>query len=204
MSWLDIVFLSVIAISVIISLVRGFVRECLSIVTWIAAIWAAVRFTAPVAVWLDGLIASPTVRMAVAFGALFVAVLLAGGLLNHLARQLVGRTGLSGTDRTLGAVFGAARGAVIIAALILAAGLTTLPREGWWQRSVIAAWMTPRVCSLGVEGWLEDFRLRVPGTGAGERGERLSRYWDEFCRRPTLVRRSTEGLAAGADGGVIE
>jgi membrane protein required for colicin V production len=68
---------------------------------------------------------------------LFLATLLIGGLIGLLASYLVDYTGLTGTDRLLGAVFGLARGSAVIVVLVLAAGLTPLPNDPWWQQSLL-------------------------------------------------------------------
>ena len=97
---------------------------------------------------VPGAVETPSARLAIAFAALFLAALMLGGLITWAIGQLVEKTGLGGTDRVLGAVFGAARGAAIIVALVMFAGMTPLPRDPWWQRSTllpvfedIAAWV---------------------------------------------------------------
>ena len=79
-------------------------------------------------------------RLGIAFGLLMIATLTVGGLVNYLIVQLVERTGMSGTDRLIGMVFGAARGVLLVAVLVLLAGLTPLPREGWWMDSVLVGY----------------------------------------------------------------
>jgi len=69
------------------------------------------------------------------FAGLFVAVLLVGGLINYLLGRLVEKTGLSGTDRLLGGVFGAARGLALTVAVLLVAGFTPIPSDPWWKES---------------------------------------------------------------------
>ena len=64
-----------------------------------------------------------------------IATLTVGGLVNYLIVQLVERTGMSGTDRLIGVFFGLARGALLVAILVLLAGLTPFPDEPWWQSS---------------------------------------------------------------------
>jgi membrane protein required for colicin V production len=119
------------------SLWRGFVREALSLASWVVALWVAMLFFQDLADWLVRWIETPSVRDVVAFTALFVSVVLLGGLVNFLAGQLVARTGLTATDRALGIVFGVARGVVIVAVLVLLAGLTALPQDDWWSESVL-------------------------------------------------------------------
>jgi len=84
----------------------------------------------------------------VSFAALFVITLLLSSLINYVVSQLVKKTGLSGTDRMIGVVFGVARGAAVVGILVLLAGLTTLPQDDWWQDSQLvghfqqgATWM---------------------------------------------------------------
>jgi len=70
---------------------------------------------------------------------LFVSIVLLGGLLNYLARQLVDKTGLTATDRALGMIFGVGRGIVIVSILVLLAGLTSVPEDPWWGESMLMA-----------------------------------------------------------------
>lgn len=133
MHWVDIAVVSIIGLSVLISLFRGFVKEALSLVTWIAAVIIAMYFSSRLASYLPLSIESPTARTAIAFFALFIVTLIAGAMINYLISQMVDKTGLSGTDRLLGVLFGIARGGLIVALLVLLAGLTNMPKESWWQ-----------------------------------------------------------------------
>jgi membrane protein required for colicin V production len=183
MNWLDGVLVAIIAISALISLVRGFVKEVLSLAVWIAAVWVSVRYTEALAVYAQPYIGSPTLRLIAAFASLFIATLLIGALVNYLAAVLVGRTGLTGTDRAVGVVFGGLRGVVIVALLVLLAGLTAVPREVWWQNSLLTTRLRPLVCRVGVEGWLADFDVRRPvvGDAVNPDGTPAARYWREYC-----------------------
>lgn len=135
MAWLDYVLIGIIAVSALISLFRGFVREAFSLAIWILAFWISWSFFRDLEIHFQSLIASPTVRLGVAFGGLMLVSLLVGGMVNYLLIQLIERTGMSGTDRFIGMIFGAARGVLVVAALVLLAGLTTLPQETWWRES---------------------------------------------------------------------
>jgi membrane protein required for colicin V production len=75
--------------------------------------------------------------MVVSFTILFVVTLVITAILNRLAGQLVTRTGLSGTDRMIGMIFGIARGVVVVSVLVLLAGMTTMPQDPWWQESAL-------------------------------------------------------------------
>lgn len=140
MGWLDWVIIGVIAVSAVISLARGFVREAFSLAIWVLAFWVSWSFFRDLAGPLVGLIGSPTLRLGVAFGLLMLATLIIGGLVNYLIIQLVERTGMSGTDRLFGMVFGAARGVLLVAILVLLAGLTPLPGEPWWRASTLVGY----------------------------------------------------------------
>ncbi len=133
MSWLDFAFIAVIVMSALISLIRGFVKESISLVTWVVAGFLAFRYFVPLSDMLGSLIESPTLRGVVAFGLLFVATLIVGAIINFIVSQLVTRTGLSGTDKSLGVVFGAARGVLIVAILVLLFGLTPMPQSDAWK-----------------------------------------------------------------------
>ena len=135
MLWIDILIIGIIALSAIISLVRGFVQEAFSLATWIAAFWVAWFFFRPLAALFDPWIEVPSIRLGVAYGLLLLAVLVLGGVLNRFMGMLVDSTGLNGTDRLIGAFFGAARGAVVVAILVLLGGLTPFPGDPWWQNS---------------------------------------------------------------------
>lgn len=135
MNWVDYTIVGIIGLSALISLVRGFVTEILSLVVWVVSFWLAWTFFREVGEALAPWISHPSARLAVGFGLLFVLGLILGGIVNFLIGRLVDSTGLSGTDRLLGVLFGLVRGAVVVAVLVFLAGLTPLPNEGWWRES---------------------------------------------------------------------
>ena len=134
-AWIDVVILALIALSAILSLFRGFVREAVALATWLVALWVAMAFYEDLATILSQWISTPSAQKITAFALLFVCVLLLGAIVNFLAGKLVDKTGLTGTDKLLGIVFGVARGGVIVAILVLLAGLTPVPQDPWWQDS---------------------------------------------------------------------
>ena len=137
MIWVDYAILSVIGISALISILRGFVREALSLIGWVVAFWVSLTFADDVAVHLQQEIPVPSLRLAAAFLGLLLGSLLLAGAVNFLAAELVDKTGLTGTDRMLGIIFGVARGAAIVGVLVLLAGFTTVPQDPWWHESVL-------------------------------------------------------------------
>lgn len=135
MIWVDYAILGIVAVSGVIGLVRGLIREVLSLVVWGLAVWVGLSHAKGLAVYFEGSIEVPSLRLAAAFAILFFATVLLGSLVSYLIGQLVVRTGLGGTDRLLGLVFGLVRGSILVAVLVFAAGLTPLPEDPWWQRS---------------------------------------------------------------------
>ena len=135
MSWLDLIIIGIIALSALISLVRGFVKESISLASWLAAGFIALTYFSPMADLLASYIDSATIRTGAGFAILFICTLIVGAIVNYLASQMVSKTGLSGTDKSLGVVFGAARGLLIVTVVVLLAGLTPMPSEDWWQES---------------------------------------------------------------------
>jgi membrane protein required for colicin V production len=154
-SWLDYALISIILLSGIISLIRGFVREAFSLVTWIAAFWVAISFNDELAEYLKNSIAQTEVRVAASFGILFVATLLVGGILNFILGSLMQHAGLSGTDRMLGVLFGLGRGILLAALLLLIASLTPFPQQAWWTQSQLVTYFEP------LEQWMAQFLPRL-------------------------------------------
>jgi membrane protein required for colicin V production len=145
MTWPDYAILAVILLSTLVGLLRGFIKEVFSLAVWAAAFLVAYTFAGDVADWMENAIALPSARTAMGFAGLFIAVLLVGGLINYLLGKLVETTGLSGTDRLLGGIFGSARGLVLVVAVLLVAGFTPIPEDPWWQESRTIERLMPMV-----------------------------------------------------------
>ena len=135
MSWPDYAILGVLGISLLVGLLRGFIKEVFSLVVWAAAFVVAYRFADDVAGLMEAAVTVPSARTAIGFIGLFIVVLIIGGLANYLLGRLVESTGLSGTDRLLGGFFGIARGVAIVVAGILVTGFTPIPADPWWKES---------------------------------------------------------------------
>ena len=137
MVWIDYAILAIIGISTLVSLVRGFAKEAVSLIIWFGAFFIASTFYANLANLLTN-ISDPFLRNAAAISILFISTLVLGALVNYLIGQLVSKTGLSGTDRVLGLVFGALRGVLIISALIFFVdAFTGAKNTMWWQSSLL-------------------------------------------------------------------
>jgi len=135
--WIDYVIVGLVVLSAVIGLFRGFVREAFSLLIWFVAAWVAYTYSQAFSLYLLDYIDVPSVRVAAAFVILLVTTLILGALLSFLIQQLIEKTGLTGTDRFAGCLFGIARGGVVVAVLVLLGGLTPMPQDPWWNASVL-------------------------------------------------------------------
>lgn len=143
MNWADWAIIGILVISGLISVVRGFVKEVVSLLIWLAAAIIASIFHDQLASLLSGFIDTPSLRILTAWVILFVAVLIVGGLINFLLGKLVEATGLSGTDRLLGLVFGLLRGLVIVmVVLIVLPKVLPVKEDQWWIESTLIPYIT--------------------------------------------------------------
>ena len=131
----DLAILGIIGLSAVLSLFRGFVREAIALFGWIAGVWLAFNYMHITSEWFVRWVDSPFLRLSLGFATVLAAALVTAGVAGRLARRFVDVTGLGGTDRVLGMVFGAGRGAVIVAGLVVLAGFTDVMREPWWRES---------------------------------------------------------------------
>jgi membrane protein required for colicin V production len=131
----DIAIVVVIIASVALGLWRGLITEVMSLVVWVAAVALALTFGGQVAQWFGNAIALPSARIALGHALVFIGTLMVGAVVVFLLRKLVEGTGLSGTDRMFGMVFGLVRGGAIVVLLVLLAGLTPFPGDPWWRES---------------------------------------------------------------------
>lgn len=149
MNWADYGIIGIVTLSTIIGLFRGFVKESISLVFWILAFYVAFVYFKPIAHLMQDYISNETTRNVIGFLGLLIATLIIGGIVNVLFSKLVQKTGLSGTDRMIGLIFGILRGVLLIAVLLLVAKATNMTNSTWWKESTVIPYFD------GLVSWLQ-------------------------------------------------
>lgn len=147
MTVIDWIIVAVLIVSSLISIKRGFAKEAMSLASWLIALIIARLFSDNLASLLTAWLANEAHRYTVAFVILFIATLIVGSLINHLLGEFIKITGLSGTDRALGTVFGLLRGIVIIVAILALGRLFAL--DQFWQDSILVPYFEPVIRWVG-------------------------------------------------------
>jgi len=133
----DYVILAILGISMFAALMRGLVSEVMSLAVWALALWISATTSGAFASnFLTG-IEQPAVRLGGAYLSIFLLVLVLGGMLTWVIRRIIWKTGLSSTDRWLGALFGFMRGLLIVFSVVIFAGFTAIPKQPMWQESLL-------------------------------------------------------------------
>jgi membrane protein required for colicin V production len=141
-----------VGLSMLLAYIRGVTREVIALMTWVLGFFAAVAFSPLVGALLPDIGGHPVVRYLVAFALIFIVALVLGARVAWPLSSVIRKSGLGFVDRFLGAVFGIARGAVLVVVFVLVGGLTTLPRQDWWQNSALALPLT--AAALALKPWL--------------------------------------------------
>ncbi|MGI9291352.1 MAG: CvpA family protein [Gammaproteobacteria bacterium] len=139
----DYVLLFILLASGVTSLFRGFFREAISLAGWVVAGWVAWRMGPAFSGWLDAWLSDAALRLWVSRAILFVLVLMLSGLLGRFMSVLMVSTGLTGTDRALGIVFGLARGMIFCGLLLMVLELLGFAESAWWQQSKLIPYAAP-------------------------------------------------------------
>ena len=137
MTVFDYLVLFVLACSIVISTLRGLVKEILSLLGWVVAFWVANAYCDPLALMLPDVVPGKSGRLIVAFLALFIGVKLLMLLLMLAVDAIVKASGLTVVDRGLGGLFGLARGVLLVLAAVLVCGTTALPQQAFWRNAML-------------------------------------------------------------------
>ncbi len=143
MSIVDIAIIVVIAVSSLIGLYRGFIREFFSLVSWLLALYVAWTFAGSAAVYLESYLDQPDFRVVVSFAGIFVLGLMVLSVISHFLQNLLAFAALIGVDRYLGMLFGVARGVIIVALMIMAGTFMDFASQPWWKTSLLADYLSP-------------------------------------------------------------
>lgn len=136
MNWADWTIIAILGVSCLISLWRGFIKEALSLASWLLAAFIAIVFHQRLALVYGQWIDTPSVALLLAFITLFIGTLVVGALLSHLLGSLVAASGLGGVDRLLGVAFGITRGLLLVLALVILLPLALpVKQDRWWAES---------------------------------------------------------------------
>ncbi len=158
MNWADWFIVGVVSLSCVVSLLRGFVQEAMSLAVWFLAIAVAMLFGEQLSGLMEAKISTPSLRNIIAFSSLFVVTMVLGSLVSKLLGQLVNSVGLGSTDRILGMLFGFARGVIIVLALLIfVPAVVDVQYDDWWQTSQLI----PHV--LRLEDWSREMAGDVIG-----------------------------------------
>ena len=106
-------------VSAMLAMVRGFSREILSVVSWAAAAAAAFFFYKPVLPYLKPYIDNEKIAMAASAGAVFIIALIVVSVITMKLADWIIDSRIGALDRTLGFLYGAARGILVVAVALL-------------------------------------------------------------------------------------
>jgi membrane protein required for colicin V production len=148
MTSFDYTVLVIIGVSIVVSMMRGAVREMLAIIGWIAAIYVAKTYATQLIPLLPPDIPSEALKILAAHIIVFFGVLLVASLLIIALSSLIKKIGLNWLNRGVGAVFGFARGLLIVCVLVFLAGLTSLPKDARWTNAMFSSPLEALVKSM--------------------------------------------------------
>ncbi|WP_019898774.1 CvpA family protein [Methylotenera mobilis] len=148
MTIFDYIVLIIIGLSVILSVMRGMIREVLAIVGLVAAFYVGVTYTNQLLPMMPIDIPNDALRVLAAFLVLFLATLLLATLLGIALSAIFKKAGLGWLNRFLGALFGVARGLLIVCVIVFLAGLTDIPKDSRWRNAMFSAPIEALVLSL--------------------------------------------------------
>lgn len=162
-NWVDWGILSLIGISLLMGLWRGFVREALSLITWITALWVGIAYCSSVAAMFQR-IPMLGLRFILSFILLVLAVLISGGILSYLISRLISFTGFGVTDKIMGSILGLARGIIVVAVAVMIILPTPLMKDPLWTKSKFGPRFVPLASLIRdhmspVVNWVKD---RIP------------------------------------------
>ena len=177
MNGFDLALLTVVALSTLFAFARGVIRETMALATWVAGFVLAINCAGPLAGLVPWLDMTPLAKHLLAFAVILVAVMIVGAIIARLLSRVVRAIGLGFVDRFLGAIFGLARGILVIVVFALLAGVTALPKRDWWQNSTLGQPLAEIALLLKPylpRAWAERLDFSAAGTLSARLGEYYS------------------------------
>jgi len=148
----DYAVIALVTLSLLFGLWRGVISEILALLAWVAAFIAARTWAVPAGELVAAGMSEPVWRQVAGFITVFVVVMVLFVLGRWLLSLLLKAVGLRPLDRVLGALFGIARGVLVVFVAVLLGGLTPLPQESWWRQATLAPPLETAV--LAAKPWL--------------------------------------------------
>jgi membrane protein required for colicin V production len=149
MTTFDYAVLLVVGLSVLLAVLRGGVSELLSLASWIVGFWLAQQYAAELGSRLPAAVPTEELRLIAGFLGILLGVWFVSAIVRVTLTQFIRATGLGPLDRMLGAVFGLARGALIVVALVMMGGMTSLPQKAvWWRNAMFSPPLEAAVVAL--------------------------------------------------------
>jgi membrane protein required for colicin V production len=152
MNGADYLIIGVLFLSMLLGLLRGFVREAVGVISWLGGLWLAWRYAHVVEPYLGGSIGEPPISTWAARTLIVIGVLVIGWLIAGILTYALRHSGLSVmVDRLLGLVTGFIRGAVVVAVFVLLGQFVQLTQTSWWRGSRLMPYASEAA------GWLQSF-----------------------------------------------
>ena len=141
----DWVILAVFIVSTLVGMMRGFVKEALSITSWIVSIWLAITYSSAAGDFIASYVSIPAsiFRTTAGFVLIFVGTLFVFSLANYLISKVLVRGPIKSTDRVLGLGFGALRAAAVVVLILIIARGMGMESSDWWQNSKYLSYFEP-------------------------------------------------------------
>jgi membrane protein required for colicin V production len=162
MNIIDFSIIAVLTVSCIISLLRGFVKEVVSLASWILAFTLSTSYAEKGQHVFAGSISNPTVQFGLSLILIFILVLLLGAIINKLVGLVISKVGLGPFDKIIGLFFGFTRGVLLVCTVVFFAMMSNIENSLVWKRSVLL----PNFIS--VIDWLDVDPIDLPGFDANQ------------------------------------
>ena len=160
---LDYIIVAALAISGLVGVLRGLIREMLALLSWVVSLWLAFSYAEAVANWLTPYLNSPQIQYVVALAVIFVGSLLILSMIAIIVVKLLDWVGIAGTDRSLGGLFGLLRGIAVALVLVFIIRLTPATEQPWFQNSVLVPYFEPIYEYLDGQDFLQPLEDALPG-----------------------------------------